>query len=100
MTKVGLVGHVARQRGVVAEDGVFGDHAVVADGLEESPKVGLQFVPRSAGVGETSESRLRAGLRIVLLVPLFHVALAHFTREAAAVVAGGVVLAGLREIFD
>jgi len=50
---------------MVAEDGVFGDHAVVADGLKESPKVGFQFIPGSAGVGETSESRLRAGLGIV-----------------------------------
>ena len=33
-------------------------------------------------------------------MPVFDVLLAHFAGEAAAVVAGRVILAGLREIFD
>ena len=52
VAEVGFVGHVAGERGVVAEDGVFGDRAVLADGFEESVEVRLQVVPGIAREGE------------------------------------------------
>ncbi len=45
VAEVGFVRHVARERGVMTEDRVFGDGAVAADGLEEIPKMRFQFIP-------------------------------------------------------
>src|SRR5437879_13252501 len=44
LAEIGFVGHVASQRGVVAEDGVFGDLLVDLHALEQSPEVRIRFV--------------------------------------------------------
>ncbi len=69
--EIGFVGHMAGQRGVVAEDGVFGDLLVVAHTLEKSPEVRLFSVPGFAAKSESLLHRLLAWLGVVLLVPLF-----------------------------
>src|SRR5260370_23672462 len=70
LPEIRLVGHVARERGVVAEDGVFGDLLVVARPLEKSPEVRFFFVPGSAAIVETFRDGFLAGLGVVLRVPL------------------------------
>src|SRR6267143_1372603 len=71
LAEIGFVGHVAGQRGVVTEDGVFGDLLVVAHALEKFPEMRLFFVPGSAAIGETFLHGLLAGLGIVVLVHFF-----------------------------
>ena len=68
--EIGLVGHVASQRGVVAEDGVFGNLLMIASALEKSPEVGLFSVPGFAAIAESLPDGFLAWLGIVLLVPL------------------------------
>src|SRR5260370_34098043 len=70
LPEIRLVGHVARERGVVAEDGVFGDLLVVARPLEKSPEVRFFFVPGSAAIGETFRAGFLPGLGVGLRVPL------------------------------
>src|SRR5260370_13028081 len=100
IAEIGLVGHVAGQRGVVAEDGVFGDLLVVAHALEKSPEVRFFFVPGSAAIGESLPDGFLAGLGVVVLVPFLRIRFAHLSRIAGGVIAGGFVFAGLREIGD
>src|SRR5437764_6618155 len=69
--EVGLVGHVASQRGVVAEDSVFRDLLMVARPLKKPPEVRFLFIPGSAAIVEALRDGLLAGFGIVLLVPLF-----------------------------
>src|SRR6267143_5712539 len=52
VSEVGFVGHVASQRGVVAEDGVFGDLLMVSHALKKSPEVRFFLVPGSAAIVE------------------------------------------------
>src|SRR5713226_10112810 len=100
LAEIGLVGHVAGQRGVVAEDGVFGDLLVVAHALEKSPEVRFFFVPGSAAIVEAFSDGFFAGLGVVVLVPLFQISVAQRLRIAGSVIAGRLVFAGLREIGD
>jgi len=71
LAEIGFVGHVAGQRGVVAEDGVFGDLLMIAHALEKSPEVGFFSVPGFAAKSESLLHRFLAGLGIVVLVPFF-----------------------------
>src|SRR5712671_619910 len=75
--EIGFVGHVAGQRRVVTEDGVFGNLLMVSHALEESPEVGFFLVPGSAAIVEALPDGFLAGLGIVLLVPLLEIGLAH-----------------------
>src|SRR5712692_8631336 len=100
LAEIGFVGHMARQRGVMAEDGVFGDLLMVSHALEESPEVRLFFVPGSTAIGESLLHGFLARLGVVLLVPFFEIGFAHRLRIAGGVIAGGFVLAGLREVGD
>src|SRR5215472_13798 len=61
-SEVRFVGHVARERGVVAEDGVFGDLLMVAHTLEESPQVRFFLVPGSGTEVVSLADRFLAGL--------------------------------------
>src|SRR6266852_3409694 len=89
--EIGFVGHVAGQRGVVAEDGVFGDLLVVAHPLEKSPQVRFFIVPGIAAEGEALLEGFLARLGVVLFVPLLVISVAHRLRVADGVVAGGFV---------
>ena len=80
--EIGLIGHVASERGVVAEDGVFGNLLMVARALEESPEVRFFFVPGSAAIVEALGDGLLAGLGIVLLVPFLEIDFAQCARIA------------------
>src|SRR6267143_1548040 len=100
VAEIGFVGHVAGQRGVVAEDGVFGDLLMVSHALEKSPEVRFFFVPGSAAIAESLPDGLPAGLGVVLLVPLLEIRLAHGLRIAGSIVAGGFIFAGLRVVVD
>ena len=68
--EIGLICHVASERGVVAEDGVFGNLLMIASALEKSPEVGLFSVPGFAAIAESLPDGFLAWLGIVLLVPL------------------------------
>src|SRR5260370_1428597 len=70
LPEIRLVGHVASQRGVVAEDGVFGDLLMVSHALEKSPEVRFFFVPGSAAIVEAFRDGFFAGFGVVFLVPL------------------------------
>src|SRR5712664_4574306 len=100
VAEIGFVGHVAGQRGVVAEDGVFGNLLMVSHALEKSPEVRFFLVPGSAAVAESLPDGFLAGLGIVLLVPLLEIGLAHGLRIAGSVVAGRFVFTGLRVVID
>src|SRR6266478_9853662 len=100
VAEIGFVGHVAGQRGVVAEDGVFGDLLMISHALEKSPEVGFFLVPGSAAIAESLPDGFLAGLGIVLLVPLLEIGLAHGLRIAGSVVAGRFVFTGLRVVID
>src|SRR6267378_1526793 len=100
VAEVGFVGHVAGQRGVVAEDGVFGDLLMISHALEKSPEVGFFLVPGSAAIAESLPDGFLAGLGIVLLVPLLEIGLAHGLRIAGSVVAWRFVFTGLRVVID
>src|ERR1700752_3289373 len=100
LAEVGFVGHVTSQRGVVSEDRIFGNAAVVAHGLEKRPQVRLQLIPGNAAEGETFRVGLFAGSGIVLFVPFLGVFLAQHLRKADSVVAGALVFAALRRIGD
>src|SRR5713101_7510598 len=98
--EIGFVGHVAGERGVVAEDGVFGDLLVVAHPLEKSPQVRFFIVPGIAAIGEARLEGLFAGFGVIVFVPLFEIGVAHRLRIAGGVIAGRLVFAGLREVGD
>src|SRR6266481_4686423 len=98
--EIGFVGHVAGQRGVVAEDGVFGDLLVVAHPLEKSPQVRFFLVPGDAAISEPFGDRFFAGLGVMILVPFLEIGIAHGVWVAVGVIARGLVFAGLREISD
>src|SRR5712664_3653957 len=100
VAEVGFVGHVAGQRGVVTEDGVFGDLLMVSHALEKSPEVRFFLVPGSAAIAKSLPDGFLAGLGIVLLVPLLEIGLAHGLRIAGSVVAGRFIFAGLRVVVD
>src|SRR5215472_3364096 len=85
--EIGLVGHVAGQSGVIAEDGVFDDRLARLDRREEVPKVRLHVVKIVALKGVILTHRLFAHRRIMLLMPLFEVGFAHRIREAIGVIA-------------
>src|SRR5882724_226488 len=71
--EIGFVGHVASQRGVVAEDGILGHLLMVLGALEEFPEMWLNFVPRDALVRESFRERLLAGGGIMLGVEFLEV---------------------------
>jgi len=71
LAEIGFVGHVAGERGVVTEDGVFGDLLMVAHALEKSPEVRFFLVPGSAAIGKSFFDGFFAGLGVVVLVPFF-----------------------------
>src|SRR6266850_80846 len=71
VAEIGFVGHVAGQRGVVAEDCVFGNLLMVSHALEISPEVWFFLVPGSAAIAESFLDGFLTGLGIVLLVPFF-----------------------------
>src|SRR6266478_8044734 len=96
--EIGLVGHVAGEGGVVAEDGVFGDLLVVAHALEKSPEMRFLSVPGFAAKSESLFHRLLAGLGIVVLVPFLEIGFAHRLRIAVSVIARRFVFAGLRKV--
>src|SRR6266849_10949132 len=96
VAEIGFVGHVASQRGVVAEDGVFGNLLMVSHALEKPPEVRFFLVPGSAAIAEALPDGFFAGLGIVLLVPLLEIRLAHIMRIAGSVIAGRFVFTGLR----
>src|SRR6266850_973941 len=100
VAEVGFVGHVAGQRGVVAEDGVLGNLLMVSHALEKSPEVRFFLVPGSAAIAESLPDGFLAGLGVVLLVPFLEIRFAHGLRIAGSVVAGRFVLAGLRVVVD
>src|SRR6202042_1407447 len=100
VTEKGFVCHVTRERGVMAEDGVFRDVAVGADRLEKIPDVRFQLIPRCARVRKSFERRLLAGFRIILLMPLFGVRFAPRVRKTSRVITWLTVLAGLPPVFD
>jgi len=68
--EIGLVGHVAGQRGVVAEDGVFGDLLMVCARPGKISRDEAFFVPGSAAIVEAFRDGFLAGLGVVLLMPL------------------------------
>src|SRR5450432_4131643 len=70
LAEEGFVGHVAGQRGVVAEDDVLGDWLARTNRLEIIPQMRLQIVEGITGIGEAFGNRLLAWDWIVLLVPL------------------------------
>src|SRR5438132_7336830 len=96
--EMGLVGHVASQRGVMTEDGVFSDLLMVARALEKSPEVRFFFIPGSAAIAESLPDGFLAGLGVVLLVPFLEIGIAQRLWIAGDVIAGRFVFAGLREI--
>src|SRR5882724_7989431 len=100
LAEVGFIGHVAGQRGVMAEDGVFGNLLMVSHALEKSPEVRFFLVPGSAAIAESLLDGLLAGLGVVLLVPFLEIRIAHGLRIAGSVIAGGFVFAGLRVVVD
>src|SRR5229473_1187690 len=96
--EIGLVGHVAGEGGVVAEDGVFRDLLVVAHALEKSPEVRFLSIPGFTAKSKSLFHRLLAGLGIVVLVPFLEIGFAHRLRIAVSVIAGRFVFAGLRKV--
>src|SRR6266852_6174580 len=98
LAEIGFVGHVAGQRGVVAEDSVLCNLLVVAYALEKSPQVRFFIVPGIAAKGEALLERLFAWLGIVLFVPFLEIGFAHRLRIAVSVIAGRFVFAGLRKV--
>src|SRR6202035_2421885 len=95
-----FIGHVARQGGVVAEDGVFHHGLSSPNGLQKIPHVGAQVVPRIAFVRVTFRDWLLSRRGIVVFMPLLVIRSAHFAGEALRVIAGRSVFAALREIGD
>ena len=73
---------MAGQRGVVAEDRVFGDLLMVSSALEESPEVRFFLIPGSAAITESLLDGLFAGLGIVLLVLFLEIDFAQCARIA------------------
>src|SRR5690242_7320629 len=98
--EIGLVGHVACQRGIVAEDSVLRKRLARFDGTEKRPEVRAHVVKVVAFVDVIFEERLLADLRIVLRMPLLEVSLAHGLREAVRVIAGRGIFARLRIMSD
>src|SRR6266446_433466 len=98
--EIGLVGHVAGQRGVVAEDGVFGDLLMVARALEKSPEMRFFFVPGSAAIVEAFGDWFLAGLGMMLLVPLSLLGFSARLPGSGSFISWRFVFAGLREISD
>src|SRR5713226_4042020 len=98
--EIGLVGHVAGEGGVVAEDGVFCDLLMIAHTLEKSPEVRFFSVPGFAAKSKSLLHRLLAGLGIVVLVPFLEIGFAHRLRIPVSVIAGRFVFAGLWEVGD
>src|SRR5215472_2193522 len=98
--EIGLVGHVAGQRGVVAENGVFRERLAGFDRREKRPQVRLHVVKVIALISVILEERLLADLRIVFLVPLLKVGFAHRLGIAVRVIAGSGVFAALWIVSD
>src|SRR2546425_923748 len=96
--EIRFVGHVARQRGVVAESGVFRHRLAVLHALEKFPEMRFFLVPGDPAIRESFGDGFFAGLRIVLRMPLLEVSLAHRARIADGVVARGFVFTRLREV--
>src|SRR6266568_9167046 len=98
--EIRFVGHVARQRRVVAENGVFRHRLAVLHALEEFPEMRFFLVPGDAAIGKSFCDWFSAGLRIVLRMPLLEVSLTHGPRIADGVIARRLILARLREVGD
>src|SRR4029077_10229543 len=98
--EVGFVGQVAGQRGGVAEDYVFPVGVAGAHGVEVGPHVRLLFVPGNAAEGEALQAGFSGGFGIGLLVQFVDIFFAHGARETGRIVAGRLVLAGLRVISE
>src|SRR6266851_722636 len=98
--EVGLVGEVAGQCGVVAEDDVLDVRLAGAYGVEVRPHVRFLFVPGDAAEAEALQAGFFAGSGIVLLMPFSDVLFAHGAGEAGGVVTGRFVLAGLRVVGE
>ena len=71
LPEVRLIGHVAAECRVVAEDRVLQERLARTYGLEEIPKVGPQIVVVVTFKTETLWKRLLARFGIVVFVPLF-----------------------------
>ena len=69
--EAGLVDHVTGERGVVAEDGVFGEGLARLDGREVGPEVRTNVVEVVASKNVVFEHRLFADFGVMFLVPLF-----------------------------
>src|SRR5467141_1511334 len=100
LAEIGFVGHVAGQRGVVAEDGVFGYLLAIPHALEVLPEMRFFLVPGDAAISEPFGDRFFAGLGVMILVPFLEIGIAHGVWVAVGVIARGLVFAGLREISD
>src|SRR5260370_1680209 len=93
--EIGFVGHVAGQRGVVAEDDVFDVGFARAHGVEVGPHVRFLFVPGNAVEGHALQAGFVRRFGVMLFVPLVDVLLAHNAWKTGNVVSGRFVLAGL-----
>src|SRR6266702_271721 len=98
--EIRFVGHVAGQRGVVAENGVFRHRLAVLHALEEFPEMRFFLVPGDPAIRESFGDGFFAGLRVVLRMPLLEVGLSHCARIADGVIAWRFVFTGLREVGD
>src|SRR6266568_1289803 len=96
--EIRFVGHVAGQRGVMAEDGVLRRRLAVLHALEEFPEMRFFLVPGDPAIRESFGDWFFAGLRIVLRMPLLEVSLTHGPRIADGVIARRLILARLREV--
>src|SRR2546430_17695925 len=100
MAEIRFVGHVAGQRGVVAENGVFGYLLAVPYALEVLPEMRSFLVPGDAAISEPFGDGFLAGLGVMILVPFLEIGIAHGVRIAVSVITRGIVFTGLREISD